>query len=167
MRAHVVLLLLGLPVLHSTAHAESAITTQDASLLHTVALSTYSQDASTPDLADAVSPEVLLGTTHTTSSSNVSDSVGQQIEQEIRRTLRQRHPHAQFCADTAGLNMASKEVVVQLRIDAEGSRTVSSDAHPQFAQCMTRLVQHWPLPDLAQDSRTRVAYRAVAPTNEP
>ena len=166
MRAQLALLLLGLPALVSTARAESTITTQDASLLHTVALSTYSQEEGTQALSQTVPPEVLLGTIRTISSSSVSDHMSQQIEQDISRTLRQRQPHAQFCADTSGLDETSKEVVVQIRIDAAGGRTVSSEAHPQFAHCMTRLVQHWPLPERAQDSRTRVAYRAIPPRND-
>ena len=165
MRAHTALLLLGFPGLASTARAESAITTRDSAVLHTVALSTYSEEESMP--AQASAPEVLLGTIRTIASASVSDHIGQRIEQDISRTLRQRHPHAQFCADTTGLELASKDVVVQIRIDAAGGRTVRSEAHPQFAQCMTSLVQHWPLPERAQDSRTRVAYRAIPSRNDP
>ncbi len=161
------LLLLGLAAIPASARAESAISAPDGPVVSMVALSTYSQDEPSGGRAGLVAPDVLLGTIRTTSSSSISDHMGQRIEQDIRRTLRQRHPHAQFCADSTGLETASEEVVVQLRIDGEGTRTVRSAAHPLFAECLTHLVQHWPLPDLADDSKTRVAYRTAPPTNDP
>ena len=160
------LLLLGLPAITATAHAESAIPASDTPVVGMVALSTYSPDDLSDGAAPVLAPDVLLGTIRTTSSPNVSDHMGQKIEQEIRRTLRQRHAHAQFCADSTGLETASEDVVVHLRIDTEGHRTVRSEGHPLFAQCLTRLVQYWPLPELADDSKTRVAYRTVPTTND-
>ncbi|HCH65775.1 MAG TPA: hypothetical protein DFR83_23430 [Deltaproteobacteria bacterium] len=169
MRPFLALLLVGLPTLSPAAFAESAVppSNADADAMHPAALSTYEISDMGETTDRLVSADVHLGAIRTTSSASVSDQTGRQIERDIGRTLRQRHAHAQFCADQAGLQAASTEVVVQLRVDGAGQRTVSSDEHPHFAQCLTHLAKHWPLPKLAQDSRTRVAYRAVLPTTAP
>lgn len=164
MRPSLMLLITGLTTLSTVARAESVFAPSDLDEAHPAALSTYA-DGEVDDLsALLVQPEVQLGTIRTTSAVNVSEQVGQQLERDISRTLRQRHAHAQFCADQSSLPADSAEVVVHLRVDDQGARTVSSDAHPSFARCLTHLAQHWPIPAVAYDSRTRVAYRAVAPT---
>lgn len=167
MRPSLVLLLTGLLTLSTVARAEGVFAPSDFDEDHPAALSTYAAH-DTDDMSSLlVQPEVQLGTIRTTSAVNVSEQVGQQLERDISRTLRQRHAHAQFCADQVGLPADSHEVVVHLRVDGKGARTVSSEAHPSFARCLTHLAQHWPIPAVAYDSRTRVAYRALAPTTAP
>ena len=167
MRPFLALLAAALPVLAPAAHAETAYSPSSTDTAHSAALSTYTTPQTDELSSLLASPEVKLGTIRTTPSVSVSEQMGQQLERDIGRTLRQRHAHAQFCADQAGLGVGSTDFVVQLRVDESGERTVSSNDHPQFAACLSHLAQHWPLPKRAHDSRTRVAYRAVTPRADP
>ena len=125
-------------------------------------LTSYAPDPNTAPSDDPAGPSLSLATLQTSVHRPVSDAQARAISAELRRVVRQRIAHAQFCADTGPAMEPGATVRLELRVSVEGVPTLHSEAHPYFAACLGTLTSAWPLSADSHGTRTRVAFRVDA-----